>query len=100
MPSVHVLSHTATFWNIIIQETSHDDLTEKKSKSFFVHQFESYPAVTYAASKHQGRLFWIVCKRPAFLSYFSRFQLIQNLAPSVAGMRQCDIRITKLFCQY
>ena len=51
------------------------------------------PAVTYAASQHQGHLFWIVCKRPAFLSSFSRLQLIQNLAPSVAGMRQCDIRI-------
>ena len=23
----------------------------------------SYPAVTYAASQHQGRLFWITCKR-------------------------------------
>ena len=53
----------------------------------------SYPAVTYAASQHQGRLFWIVCKWPAFLSSFSRLQLIQNSAPSVAGMRQCDIRI-------
>ena len=51
------------------------------------------PAVIYAASQHQGRFFWIVCKRPAFLIYFSQFQLIQNLAPSVAGMRQCDIRI-------
>ena len=52
-----------------------------------------YPAVTYAASQHQGRLFWIVCKWPAFLSSFSRLQLIQNSAPSVAGMRQCDIRM-------
>ena len=52
-----------------------------------------YPAVTYATSQHQGRLFWIVCKQPAFLSSFSRLKLIQNSAPSVAGMRQCDIRI-------
>ena len=52
-----------------------------------------HPAVTYAASQHQGRLFWIVCKRPSFLSSFSRLQLIQNSAPSVAGMRQCDIRM-------
>ena len=51
------------------------------------------PAVTYAASQPQGRLFWIVFKRPAFLSSFSCLQLIQNSAPSVAGMRQCDIRI-------
>jgi hypothetical protein len=53
------------------------------------------PAVTYAASQHQGRLFWIVCKRPAFLSSFSRLKLIQNSAPSVAGMRQCDIRMSQ-----
>ena len=32
--------HTASFWNITIQWTSHNDLTEeKKSESFFVHQF-------------------------------------------------------------
>ena len=54
------------------------------------------PAVIYTASQHQGRLFWIICKQPAFLSYFSWFQLIQNLAPSVAGMRQCDIRIVDI----
>ena len=41
-----------------------------------------YPAVTYATSQHQGRLFWIVCKRPAFLSSFSCLKLIQNSAPS------------------
>ena len=52
-----------------------------------------YPAVTYAASQHQGRLFLIVCKRPALLNSFSRLQLIQNSAPSLTGMRQCDIRI-------
>ena len=59
-----------------------------------------YPAVTYAASQHQGRLFLIVCKRPALHSFFSLLQLIQNSAPSVAGMRQCDIRnaLTNLFC--
>ena len=51
------------------------------------------PAVTYATSQHQGHLFWIVCKRPGLLTFFSRLQLIQNSAPSVAGMRQCDIRI-------
>ena len=31
--------HTASFWNITIQWTSHDDLTEKKSESFCVCQF-------------------------------------------------------------
>ena len=36
--------------------------------------------------------FWISCKQPAFLSNFSRLQLIQNLAPTVAWRRQCDIR--------
>ena len=63
---------------------------------------QNYPAVTYAASQHQGRLFWIVCKWPAFLSSFSWLQLIQNSVPSVAGIRQCDIRIvsTNLYsCQ-
>ena len=33
------------------------------------------------------------CKQPDFLSNFSRIQLIQNSAPSVARRRQCDIRI-------
>ena len=28
-------THTASFWNIIIQWTSHDDLTEKSAKTFF-----------------------------------------------------------------
>ena len=27
--------HTASFWNIIIQWTSHDDLTEKSAETFF-----------------------------------------------------------------
>ena len=60
---------------------------------FMFWQRYTYPAVTYAASQHQGHLFWIVCMRPAFLRSFSRLQLIQNSAPSVAGMRQCDIQI-------
>ena len=33
---------------------------------------------------------------PAFLSNFSRLQLIQNSVPSVTGRRQCDIRIRLL----
>ena len=40
--------------------------------------------------------FWISCKRPAFLSSFSRLQLIQNSAPSVTWWRQYDIRIEVL----
>ena len=66
-------------------------LNRPRSSPVFHHVW--HPAVTYAASQHQGRLFWIVCKRPAFLSCFSRLKTIQNLAPSAAGMRQCDIRI-------
>ena len=41
----------------------------------------------------EGAEFRISCKRPAFLSNFSRLQLIQNSAPSVTRWRQCDIRI-------
>ena len=55
------------------------------------------PAVTYATSEHQGRLFWITCKRPKLLRIAGRLQLIQNLTPSVAGMRQCCIRIRQFF---
>ena len=40
-----------------------------------------------------GAEFWISCKRPAFLSTFSRLQKIQNSAPSTILGRQCDIRI-------
>ena len=53
----------------------------------------SYPAVTYAAFQHQGYLFWITCKRPKLLRKAGRLQLIQNSTPSVAGMRQCCIRM-------
>ena len=41
-----------------------------------------------------GTEFWITCKRPAFLSSFSRLLVIQNLAPSTMVWHQCDIRIT------
>ena len=40
-----------------------------------------------------GAEFWISCKRPAYLSSFSRLQLIQKLAPSTIMWHQCDIRI-------
>ena len=43
----------------------------------------------------EGAEIWISCKRPAFLSNFSRLQLIQNSAPSVTRWRQCDIRIAQ-----
>ena len=35
----------------------------------------------------------INCKQPAFLSSFSRLQVIQNLAPSTIVWHQCDIRM-------
>ena len=40
-----------------------------------------------------GAEFWISYQRLAFLSIFSRWQLIQNLAPSTILWRQCDIEI-------
>ena len=43
-----------------------------------------------------GAKFWISCKQPAFLSSFSRLQVIQNSAPSTILWRQCDIRIEVL----
>ena len=46
----------------------------------------------------EGAEFWISCKRPAFLSNFSRLQLIQNSAPFIARGRQCDIRIEFYLC--
>ena len=53
-----------------------------------------YPASTYAApQQHQGRLFWIICKRLKVRGKAGRLQLIQNSAPSVALGRQCCIRI-------
>ena len=41
----------------------------------------------------RGRLFGITCKRLKLLRKASRLQVIQNSTPSVAGWRQCDIRI-------
>ena len=55
------------------------------------------PAVTYAASQHQGRLFWITCKWLKLLKKAGRLQLFQTSAPFVAGWRQCCIRIRELF---
>ena len=40
-----------------------------------------------------GAKFWISCQWLAFLSIFSRWQLIQNSAPSTIMWRQCDIQI-------
>ena len=40
-----------------------------------------------------GAELWISCKRLKLLRKADRLQLIQNLAPSVARRRQCDIRI-------
>ena len=40
-----------------------------------------------------GSKFWISYQRLAFLSSFSRWQLIQNLAPSTIVWHQCDIWI-------
>ena len=40
-----------------------------------------------------GAKFWISYQWLAFLSIFSRWQLIQNLAPSTIEWRQYDIRI-------
>ena len=31
---MHITRHTASFWNIIIQMTSHDDLTETKNRQW------------------------------------------------------------------
>ena len=55
----------------------------------------SNPAVTYATFQHQGRLFWITCKRLELLWKAGRLQLIQSSTPSVALMRQCCIRMDK-----
>ena len=41
----------------------------------------------------EGTEFWITCERLAFLSSFSRLQVIQNAAPSVVRQCQCDIWI-------
>ena len=60
--------------------------------------FQPHPAVTYAAAQHQGRLFWITCKWLKLLKKAGRLQLIQNSAPSVAGRRQCCIRIDWFWC--
>ena len=43
-----------------------------------------HPAVTYAAAKHQGLLFW-TCKRLKLQRKTGHLQLIQNSAPSVAA---------------
>ena len=40
-----------------------------------------------------GAELWINCQWPAFLSILSRWQLIQNSAPSTIVRRQCNIRI-------
>ena len=53
----------------------------------------SHPAVTYATAEHQGRLFWITCKRLKLLKKAGRLQLIQNSTPSVTRRRQCCNRI-------
>ena len=52
-----------------------------------------HPAVTYVTAQHQGRLFWITCKRLKILRKAGRLQLILNLAPSVTGRRQCCIQM-------
>ena len=52
-----------------------------------------YPAVKYASAQHQGRLFWITCKRLKLLRKASCLQLIQNIATPVVQWRQFDIRI-------
>ena len=44
----------------------------------------------------RGRLFRITCKRLKPLRIAGCLQLIQNSTPSVAGMRQCCIRIGKI----
>ena len=71
---------------IIIQERG-----EKLSLN--VSMADHYPAVTYAAAEHQGRLFWITCKRLKLLRKASHLQVIQNSVPSVVRQHQCDIRI-------
>ena len=42
-----------------------------------------------------GAKFWISCQPLAFLSSFSRWQLIQKPVPSTIMWRQCDNRIEK-----
>ena len=54
-----------------------------------------HPAITYATAEHQGRLFWITCKGLKLLRKAGCLELIQNLAPSVAGRRQCCIWIER-----
>ena len=51
------------------------------------------PAVTYAATEHQGCSFWITHKQLKLMRKAGSLQLIQNSAPSVAGWHQCCIRI-------
>ena len=47
-----------------------------------------------------GAEFRISCKRPAFLSSFSRLQVIPNLAPSTIVWRQCDIQMSRKLITY
>ena len=56
-----------------------------------------HSAVTYAAAKHQGHLFWITCKWLKLLRKAGCLQLIQNSAPSVARRCQRDIRIENFY---
>ena len=59
----------------------------------FLQEELTNPVVTYVATQHQERLFLIICKRLKLLGKAGCLQLIQNSAPSVAGRRQCCIRI-------
>ena len=43
-----------------------------------------------------GAEYWISCKRPAFLSSFSRLQVIRNSAQSAIVWHQCDIWMLSL----
>ena len=63
----------------------------------FIYSLQKNPAVTYAATQHQGRLFWITYKWLKLLRKASCLQVIQNSAPSVVWQRQCDIWISCKF---
>ena len=66
------------------------------------HDFATVILITLIWMSHwrhptvDGAKFWICWKWPAFLSSFSRLQVIQKSAPSTIVSRQCDIRIVDL----
>ena len=93
-----VATHTTSFWNIIIQLTSHDDLTEKSVLAKPANKIMMVKKKTCWNGK-KSKLHFVIWRKNCFHRILSRLRFCTNLQINLdaKGMDPLDLFISYQF---